>query len=163
MLEIPASVGGALLVLVGIAWRFRFHRTGIPAVRAQLAHPDPTVRAAAVDGLARPAGSFAPELIDLARRELAPEVHDALARLVDRTNHESPDATEWAELAELRTKVASWMAVDAAVLTTIPGWSQDRAAELRARLEAVLGEEVVSLRVLTRTENITVKTSKETP
>ena len=158
MLEIVVAGIGGLFTLIGLAWRFGFHRTGIPAVRAGLSDPDPKVRAAALDRLTPAAGTFGPELLDLARRELAPEVHDALTRLVERMEK---DPWPSRELEELRARVDSWTGMDPTVLAQLSGWTEERAAALLTQLEHALGQPVVSLRVLTSSGSVMVKPPKE--
>lgn len=162
MVELLVGVTGGLVVLAGLAWRFRFHRTGIPTLRSVLADPDPKVRAAAVDQIGTSVEAFAPELVNLARRERVPEVNEALARLVDRLDHGPATTMSSADLTELRDRIRARSNVDGPLTAdqAVP-WRSGRAAELLAQLEQALGDKVTRLRVLTPAGMFDLKSTKE--
>ena len=163
MLELIVAIAGGALLIAGLTWRSLFHGTGIPGIRALLGDPDPRVRAAALDQLDSSLDEYGPELVNLARRERAPEVHDALVRLVERFAEGDPALWASPDLRELRERAFSRAGGDPALeIERLLNWPAGRAAELIAHIEHALFEEVTWLRVLNSFGAFELKTMQET-
>lgn len=150
LFEILLLIVGIGLLAAGVAWRIIVERTGIPAMRACLADPDPSIRSAAIDRIRGPIGDHASALLELARRDTAPEVREAITRLAARNQWEPNDTPA---LADLRSMVAEWLQnadpepIGGSRSTTVTNQDPKVDGSLLAAVEGAVPYEVVALRL----------------